>query len=225
MSSSLPCNIPVVLEYVAKNIFSKIDPSKLDISLIIEGKPLPAPQFKILDVGAGFGKWGFLIRDSFDVMSFQNFKKKDWKIDITAIEPFSKCITPLQEQIYNKIIKKDFFSCKNELEKYDLAIFGDVIEHFEKEKGYEVLDKLLEYTDNIIVSTPNGFLPQGAWGDNELEIHKSGWTIEDFKKYNIVEYKIVEDTMFKDIIANTPNIPKEMKKPVSLLVLWIKKNI
>jgi len=223
MSSSLPCNIPVVLEYVAKNIFSKIDTSKLNLSTIAEGKPLPSPEFKILDVGAGFGKWGFLIRDSFDVMSFQNFKKEDWKLDITAIEPFPKCITHLQENIYNKIIKKDFFECIDDLENFDLVIFGDVIEHFEKEKGYEVIEKLFKHTNNIIISTPNGFLPQGPWGENELEIHKSGWTIEDFKKYNVVEYKIVEDTMFKDIIANIPNAPEEMKKPISLLVLWIKK--
>lgn len=223
MSSSLPCNIPVVLEYVAKNIFSKIDPSKLDISTIAEGKPLPSPNFKILDVGAGFGKWGFLIRDSFDVMSFQNFKKEDWKLDITAIEPFPKCITSIQEQIYNNIIKKDFFDCIDGLGQFDLVVFGDVIEHFEKEKGYEVLEKLFEHTNNIIVSTPNGFLPQGAWAENELEIHKSGWTINDFDKYNIIEHKIVEDTMFKDIIANIPNVPKEMKKPISLLVLWLKK--
>ncbi|MHA1721273.1 MAG: hypothetical protein ACTSXK_17275, partial [Promethearchaeota archaeon] len=172
---------------------------------------------------AGFGKWGFLIRDSFDVMSFQNFKKEDWKLDITAIEPFPKCITSIQEQIYNKIIKKDFFDCIDDLGQFDLVIFGDVIEHFEKEKGHEVLKKLFEHTNNIIVSTPNGFLPQGSWAENELEIHKSGWTINDFNKYNVIEHKIAEDTMVKDIIANIPNIPEEMKKTISLLVLWIKK--
>jgi 2-polyprenyl-3-methyl-5-hydroxy-6-metoxy-1,4-benzoquinol methylase len=223
MSSSLPCNIPVVLEYVAKNIFSKVDPAKLDLSMLTEGKPLPAPDFKILDVGCGFGKWGFLIRDSFDVMIFQNFNKEDWKIDITAIEPFPKCITPIQEQIYNRIIKEDLFDCIDDLGKFDLVIFGDVIEHFEKEKGYEVLEKLFEHADNIIVSTPNGFLPQGAWAENEKEIHKSGWVLEDFERYNVVEHKVIEDTFFKDIIASIPNAPEELKKPISLLVLWIRK--
>ena len=116
-----------------------------------------------------------------------------------------------------------FFECIDELETYDLAIFGDVIEHFEKEKGHEVLKKLFEHTDNIIISTPNGFLPQGAWADNEREVHKSGWTIEDFKDYTVVEHKVVEDTLFKDIISSLPNVPEEMKKPVELLVLWIKK--
>ena len=223
MSSSLPCNIPVVLEYITKNIFSKIDPSTLDLNSLVEGKPLPAPDFKILDIGAGFGKWGFLIRDSFDVMTFQNFNKKDWKIDITAIEPFPNCITPLQENIYNRIIKKDFFDCIDDLGQFDLVIFGDVIEHFEKEKGHEVLKKIFEHTNNIIVSTPNGFMPQGAWAENELEIHKSGWTIEDFNNYNVKEHRIVEDTMFKDLIASFPNVPEEAKRTISLLVLWLQK--
>jgi len=223
MSSSLPCNIPVVLEYITKNIFSKVDPSKLDLQAIAEGKPLPAPDFKILDIGSGFGKWGFLIRDTFDVMLFQNFNKEDWKLDITAIEPFPNCITPLQENIYNKIIKKEFFDCIDDLGQFDLVIFGDVIEHFEKEKGYEVLEKIFEHTNNIIVSTPNGFMPQGAWAENELEIHKSGWTIEDFSKYNVKEHCIVEDTMFKDLIASFPNVPEEYKQTISLLVLWLQK--
>jgi 2-polyprenyl-3-methyl-5-hydroxy-6-metoxy-1,4-benzoquinol methylase len=223
MSSSLPCNIPVVLEYVAKNIFSKIDSSKLNLSDIAQGKPISAPNFKILDIGAGFGKWGFLIRDTFDVMTFQRFNKKDWKMDITAIEPFPNCITPIQEQIYNRIIKKDFFECIDELGQFDLVIFGDVIEHFEKEVGHKVLKKILEHTNNVIVSTPNGFMPQGAWAENQLEIHKSGWTIKDFKKYNVVEHKVIKDNMFKNILETIPNVPEEFKKPIGLLVLWIKK--
>lgn len=222
MSSSLPCNIPVVLEYIAKIIFSKIDPSKLDFSKISEGKPLYAPEFRILDVGSGFGKWGFLIRDSFEGILFQNYNKKDWKIDVTAIEPFSRYITPLQEQIYNRIIKKDLLGCVDELGQFDLVILGDVIEHFEKGKGHEILAKLFDHSDNVIVSTPNGFMPQGAWAENELETHKSGWILNDFESYNVVEQKIVEDTMFKSIMANMPTVPEEFQQPISILILWLK---
>ncbi len=222
MSTSLPCNIPVMLEYIAKNVFSKINTSDIGLSAIFEGGPLPAPAFSILDVGAGFGKWGFLIRDSFDVLSFQHFRKEEWTIDITAIEPFSKNITPLQEYIYNRIIRKELFDCIDDLGQYDLVVFGDVIEHFEKEKGYEALDKLLEHTGDLILSTPNGFLPQGSWGENDLEVHKSGWRLEDFERYPIVESRIVEDNLMKDLVEKLPNIPEEMKKPISLIVVWLK---
>ncbi len=222
MSSSLPCNIPVVLEYVARNIFTGIGHSAPDLSFFTEGRPLPAPGFRILDVGAGFGKWGFLIRDTFDVACFQHFTKEEWTLDITAIEPFPKCITPLQEHIYNRIIRKDLFECLDELGNFDLVIFGDIIEHLEKEKGYEALDRLFEHTGNIIISTPNGYLPQGAWAGNEREIHRSGWTLQDFGKYHIVEHRIVEDSLFRGVLANIPGTTEEVKKPISILILWIK---
>lgn len=223
MSSSLPVNIPYVLELVVKNMFSKVDLSSFDRVALAQGDPVPLPPFKVLDVGCGFGKWGFLLRDTFDVMFAQRFNKPDWILDITGIEPFEKCITPIQQGLYNRIIAKYIRECESELEKYDLVIFGDVIEHFDKEEGYKVLDMLFKYSNNIIVSTPYGFMPQGAWAGNEREIHRSGWKEDDFKTYNVVEYKILEDTLFKDMISSVPNIPEELKQPLSLLVLWLKK--
>lgn len=223
MASSLPCNIPPMLEFIAKNIFKKFDVSKFNPTDLGEGKPLTAVNFSILDVGMGFGKWGFLIRDSFDVMTFQKFTKDDWTIKITGIEPFTKAITPIQKALYNEIITKDFFKCIDDLGKFDLVILGDVIEHFPKEEGYKVLDKLFEHTNNVLVSTPKGFLPQGAWGGNEKEVHLSGWELNDFDKYHVVDSEVVEDNLFTDIIKSIPNIPEEMKKPTDLLVVWLSK--
>jgi 2-polyprenyl-3-methyl-5-hydroxy-6-metoxy-1,4-benzoquinol methylase len=223
MSSSLPCNIPCMLNLVGKNIFHKLDVSKLDIQKIVNGEPISLPEFSILDIGCGFGKWGFLIRDTFDVMVSQNFKKNDWKTNITAVEPFPKCITTIQKEIYNKIIAKDVFDVVDELGSYDLVIMGDVIEHFDKDKAYVILDKLLKHTDNILISTPLGFMPQGAWAGNEKEIHKSGWELKDFNKYQVVEHNIFKDSLFTEIIGKIPNLPKEMKAETRLIVLWIKK--
>lgn len=223
MSSSVPCNIPYILSLIAKNIYSKIDYSNIDFNGIANGKPLPLPEFSILDVGMGFGKWGFLVRDTFEVMAGQNFRKADWKINMTGVEVFDKCITPIQKELYNKIIKKDIFDTFKELGKYDLIIMGDVIEHIEKPKAYELLDELFKHTENILVSTPLGFMPQGAWADNKNETHLSGWGVADFKRYNVVEYKILKDELYTDILKNIPNVPKELSKQISLLVLWLKK--
>lgn len=223
MSSSVPCNVPYVLNLVAKNIFSKIDISQIDFQKVSEGKPMLLPDFKILDVGCGFGKWGFLIRDTFEVMIGQNFNKKDWKIQITGVEPFNKCITNIQRELYTEIIQKDIFHVLPKLGKYDLIIMGDVIEHFDKEKAYELLDLLLEHSENLIISTPLGFLPQSAWADNEREIHKSGWKLDDFKKYNVLEHRILQDDLFLDMMKQIPNLPDEMKNGIHLIVLWLKK--
>jgi 2-polyprenyl-3-methyl-5-hydroxy-6-metoxy-1,4-benzoquinol methylase len=212
-----------MLNLISKNIHSKIDYSNIDFNGIAMGKPLPLPSFSILDVGMGFGKWGFLIRDTFEVMAGQNFKKADWKIDITGVETFDKCITPIQKQVYNKIIKRDIFDSIDELVKYDLIIMGDVIEHIEKPKAYKLLNELFKHTENILVSTPLGFMPQGAWAGNENERHVSGWELSDFKDYNVVEHRVLKDDLYTDILKNIPNVPKEMSAQINLLVLWLQK--
>lgn len=223
MSSSVPCNVPYILNLIAKNIFSKIDLSQINFQKVAEGKSIPLPDFKILDVGCGFGKWGFLIRDTFEVMIGQNFNKKDWKIHITGVEPFDKCITNIQKELYHNIIQKDIFDVLPDLGKFDLIIMGDVIEHFDKEDAYKLLDLLFEHSENIIISTPLGFMPQGAWADNKREIHKSGWKLDDFKKYNVVEHRILKDNLFLDMMKKIPNLPEEMKNGIHLIVLWLKK--
>jgi len=222
MSSSVPCNIPYVLKLLARNIFSKTDISKIDFQKVLEGKPVPLPEFKILDVGCGFGKWAFLIRDTFEVMMGQNFSRHEWKISVIGVEPFKKCITKVQKELYHKIIPKDIFEVLPELENYDLVILGDIIEHFEKEKAYKLLDELFKHAENIIVSTPLGFMPQGAWADNTREIHKSGWEPEDFTRFHIVEYKIIQDELFSDIIKQIPGMHEAMKNGIQVMVLWIK---
>jgi len=45
----------------------------------------------------------------------------------------------------------------------------------------------------------------------------------DFDDYNIVDYRVIEDKMLKNTTKKMPNIPEDMKDPISLLVVWIKK--
>jgi 2-polyprenyl-3-methyl-5-hydroxy-6-metoxy-1,4-benzoquinol methylase len=121
-------------------------------------------------------------------------------------------------QLFSQDFREDVFDCIDALGRFDLVILGDVIEHFEKEKRYVLVNKLLEHTDNIILSTPNGFMPQGAWAQNEFERHKSGWTVTDLSPYTVVEHQIVRDTLYSDILANIPSFPDHLKNPASLLV-------
>lgn len=224
MPTSLPSNIPYVLSIIGKIMFSKIDKKLLleYYKRLEAGKPRFLPEkFKILDVGIGFGKWGFLIRDLFDVLNAQNFSKSDWKIDITGVEVFPKYITPIQKIIYNKIIKKNISEALDELENYDLIIMGDIIEHFEKKDSHELLRNLFRCSENIIVSTPFDYKPQGGYAGNKYEIHKSGWTLSDFKNYRIVEYKIITDIYSKMLLEVIPN--SEKKEATKSLIVWIKK--
>lgn len=179
MPSSTPIHIPYMLELMKK---------------ITE-----SPK-KILDVGIGFGKWGYLIREYYEVLWNQRFTKQDWKIRIEGIEIFPKYICEVQKIIYDKIFQKDVFSVFQKLRQYNFIILGDVLEHFEKNRGYLLIDRLFEHTNDIIIATPNGYVPQDNWGGNVSETHKSGWTIDDFEKYNVIEYKTLKDNLFESSI-------------------------
>jgi SAM-dependent methyltransferase len=64
---------------------------------------------------------------------------------------------------------------------FDAAVALDVIEHFEKPDGFRLLEAMEAVArKKVIIFTPNGFLPQGAEYNNPWQVHRSGWTTDDF---------------------------------------------
>lgn len=64
---------------------------------------------------------------------------------------------------------------------FDLVVALDVVEHFEKDDGRALLGALEAVARRrVVVFTPNGFLPQGEKDDNPLQVHRSGWTVDEF---------------------------------------------
>jgi hypothetical protein len=65
---------------------------------------------------------------------------------------------------------------------FDLVTLFDVIEHFPKRQGLELLERCERLTCKyILVITPNGFLEQGPEYGNEFQRHLSGWFTHDFE--------------------------------------------
>jgi ubiquinone/menaquinone biosynthesis C-methylase UbiE len=63
----------------------------------------------------------------------------------------------------------------------DTVIALDFIEHLSKAEGALALDEFLRVArDEVVVVTPNGFLPQSA-DENPWQEHLSGWTIEELE--------------------------------------------
>src|SRR3989304_997151 len=115
------------------------------INLVMQLQPR-----SILEIGTGFGKYGFLFREN-------------WQVRIDGIECFAPYISDLQRRIYNRIIIGDALSEIDRLGSYDLIFLCDVIEHFSKEDGSVALDKGLARAGRmVLVTTPNYFNPQGA---------------------------------------------------------------
>lgn len=70
-------------------------------------------------------------------------------------------------------------------EPWDLIFCCELIEHYGREDGLSLLhhlERLHEFGGSaVILTTPLGFMPQGAIRGNVNQIHKSGWYPEDFE--------------------------------------------
>ncbi len=67
--------------------------------------------------------------------------------------------------------------------KFDAVIALDLIEHLEKKQGYDLIKKMGTLAKKkIIIMTPNGFYKQDPYEGNTYQIHRSGWTVDDFIK-------------------------------------------
>lgn len=142
----------------------------------------------ILELGIGFGKYGYLFREYLEVWPSSDnpsrVNEKNWEIIIDGIEIHSLYLSEFHHTIYDKIIIGD---CRVEIDsagQYDLIFMGDMIEHMPKEDGFKLLDKCLKHAKNILVTTPNYFNKQGSEFGNEHERHHCSWTVTDFAKYN-----------------------------------------
>ncbi len=67
--------------------------------------------------------------------------------------------------------------------QFDAVVALDLIEHLEKKQGYELIKKMSSVAKKkIIIMTPNGFYKQDPYDGNKWQIHRSGWTVDDFVK-------------------------------------------
>lgn len=165
----------------------------------------------ILDIGVGCGKYGMLIREYLDghwtKRAFHD--RESWETVLVGMEVWGEYITPMHEYIYNEILivdAYDYLKNCNHIGNFDLILMGDVIEHFTKEQGRELIgiirDKWMNVGAHLVISTPN-FETQiddeslAVFG-NKHEVHRCRWMCDDFRNLDMA-YKIEDG---KHIIAD-----------------------
>jgi SAM-dependent methyltransferase len=132
----------------------------------------------VLDVGAGYGKYGLLAREYGDAE----------RVDaVDANAP--------RFQVYDHVYVGDIRHLDTVLPAdaphYDLALFIDVIEHLEKPEALKVLDDLTRRARRVLITTPFGFRTQEIPG-MPFETHRSGWYPWEFSK----RYRVVRSSVF-----------------------------
>jgi hypothetical protein len=134
----------------------------------------------VVDFGAGLGKMGELCREVLGP-----------EPHLTAVEGCAKTITPLREKgIYDRIdvaFLQDWIRANSA--RFDLAIFGDVLEHLTRREALRSLDRMLLFAHNVIVTVPLRNLHQDGNEVNPLEEHKAYFTERCFDRRYLIREK------------------------------------
>jgi len=110
---------------------------------------------KILDVGAGSGKYGGMLR-----MWFNN---------IDALEIFEPYIEQFNlKEIYNNVYNDNIIHF--DIAEYDYIIMGDILEHLTIEDAKELIKKITHNGNKCLVAIPYT-MEQGVVNGNIYETH------------------------------------------------------
>jgi spermidine synthase len=158
------------------------------VNYLLETRPR-----SILDIGLGNGKMGFVARDLLDVMMGERYRREQWQIRIDGIEVFADYIQNHQRDIYDRIHIGDAFEIVPQLRPYDMIILGDVLEHFDKPKAWQFLDRCMSLTEgHMILNIPLGpEWEQPEIYDNPYEQHRSAWTWPELNPF-VWKYKMFD---------------------------------
>ena len=153
-----------------------------------------APE-RVLDIGVGFGRWGIVTREFGDVW-FGRFFGRDWKVHVEGVEAFAKNIDDYHAYFYNKIHIGDLRQLVHKFQdRWNLIIFGDVLEHFEKPDATELLHWATGLADYVLVNIPLGEdWEQGESYQNPYERHRSQWTADEFDSFFVRRRAFFRDT-------------------------------
>ncbi len=136
----------------------------------------------LLDIGVGFGKYGFLAREFLDVFEAKSYAERKTRID--GIEGFQPYLTPVHGFIYDHVYTGNAIDLLPSLEtKYDLILLIDVLEHFNHDTGMRLLDECMDRGRNIIISTPKDIGSQTDCFGNPLETHRFQWRKLHLEKF------------------------------------------
>jgi hypothetical protein len=143
---------------------------------------------RMLDVGFGWGKYGFLMREYSEIAGYHDVYGER-KLFVTGIEIFSNYITDLQKIIYDEIILGNAIEIMKDLptNSFDLVLLGDVLEHMTKPNAIDCVIESLRIAPLVVINTPTNDYEQGPVFDNIYESHISFLTSEDFTNLGTIE--------------------------------------
>ena len=165
---------------------------------------------QIIDFGAGAGKIGKIAREILGE-----------HVKLVAIEGYKTTADMLtKEKLYDEvhqILIQDWIYSANK-EVYDLAVFGDVLEHLKPREIRKVINQCIRFFKEIIIICPLYDIFQDDFYRNPLEAHKTYITSTFFDRYNPVEKHIIRGKEW--IIMNVCILSKFEPKALYRRSFW-----
>ena len=130
-----------------------------------------------------------------------------------------------KKKIHTKYITGDINKINFSNNSFDAVIMIDVLEHNTKKAGKEILKKAGKWAvKKIIVTTPNGYLPQKCIDKNIFQSHQSGWTIDEmtklgYKAYGLAGFKFFRSENISEKYNTKGNIYSTIK--FNPKILWL----
>lgn len=110
-----------------------------------------------------------------------------YSVGVDAYKPY------LEESKKRKIHSKHILGNINKVKfppaSFDAVILLGVLEHLDKKNGSALISKMEKIAKKkVVISCPNGFLPQSDTDKNPYQVHKSGWDADEMKKFGFRVY-------------------------------------
>ena len=135
----------------------------------------------ILDLGCGQGNPMKLIK--------KRAKKIVYSEGVELFKPYIKQC--LKEKIFSRVARQDVRNISYPDKSFDVVLLDEIIEHLTKKEAWRLVNKAEKIAKKqIIIATPIGPCYHPAVDGNELQLHKSYFYPEEFKKrgYKITRY-------------------------------------
>ncbi|MFO0839102.1 MAG: glycosyltransferase [Phycisphaerae bacterium] len=134
----------------------------------------------VLDIGTGFGRWGFLVRDFLEIWNGRNHRDR-WQVRLIGVEAFEHNVREHHALLYNEVYRgpAERFLAER-ADSFELVILGDVLEHFDKRDGEATLAECMQRGHYVLLVLPLGDdWPQGDSYGNPFERHLASWTRDE----------------------------------------------
>lgn len=177
--------------------------------LILNEIPLNAS--KIIDVGAGYGIFGFIL-------------KKSRECEIHAVEPFDYDLTHYDMSFKNTWSR--YFAVVDKRKHFDVLVSTEMIEHLPHKEAVAFITEAKQISNKVIIATPYQWEQQDAYDGNEYQIHQSHLLVSDFIKHGYNVHLLGTITV-KGLVGRIYFHPKWLKilkligvKPTNIIAVW-----